>query len=617
MSTSKSTNGRVTNHLDRPVDPHKDHILGNSDAEMILVEYGSYASASCQEAHHIITNLRDHFGDQLCYVFRHKPIYSNEIAYKAAILSEYAVLNDHEFWEIHLALMKKGVLLDNESLNDIAKQFNLKDTGQLDSPTFTSIHQCVREHIKSARKSGAFIIPSFFINNRLYESPWDEHTLSEALLGSLSNKIQAVTNDFVRWGPSAGIMLLVMSIFAIVLVNSPIGQSFQDFWIIPFSFTINNKEFSLSLLEWINDGLLTIFFLVVGLEIKREFISGRLSNKRAATLPIAASIGGIVIPGLIFLAIAPSGELSNGWGSVISTDTAFAITVLVMLGNRIPIRLRIFLTATAIVDDLICIIVVTLFYSKGVSITYLIISIIITLILIAFNKWNVYHSFPYITIGIVLWICLHRAGIHPTLAGVIVAFTIPTKAQVNFHALNVQAQTLFKTATLFAEDKLMNKRPSQNAIRILDHIHNRIESPADRMLHSLAPWSSYLVLPLFALANAGIPFNFNFNDGDIQLMLAIFLGLVLGKPLGIFTAAWLADRSNFADKPSAYTWRQLFGASVLAGMGFTMSLFFAGRAFQDINDFSAAKVAIFFASITAGVLGTYILVGKKATSHHD
>jgi NhaA family Na+:H+ antiporter len=608
MSTSRST--KTKNHLDRPVDPYKDHILGNPNAEMTLVEYGSYASSSCQEAHRIVANLKDRFGDQLRYVFRHKPLVNNEVAYKAAVLAEYAAYNKNNFWEIHLALMKKGTFLDNDSLNLIAIQFNLPAIDELNSSEFSFARQYVYEHIKSARKSGALIIPTFFINNRRYEDPWDENSLSEALLGSLGNKIQAVTNDFVRWGPSAGIMLLLMSLVAIILVNSPIGVKFQNFWNIPFSLTISNKEFSLSLLEWINNGLLTFFFLVVGLEIKREFTSGRLSNKRAAILPVAASIGGVIAPALIYFIIVPSGPLSVGWSTTISTDTAFAITALVILGNRIPVRLRIFLTATAIVDDLISIIVVTLFYSKDLNSVYLILSLIIIITLGAFNKYNFYHPFPYMLLGVILWVCFHEGGVHPTLAGVIVAFSIPTRPQTNFRALNVQAQTLFQTAALFAEDKLMRKRPSQNAIRILDSIHDRMESPADRILHSLTPWSSYFVLPLFALANAGIPFMFDLNEGDTQLMLAIFFGLVVGKPLGIFTGAWLADRSNFADKPSAYTWRQLLGAATLAGMGFTMSLFFAGRAFPDPNDFSAAKIAIFLASLTAGILGTFILYKK-------
>lgn len=615
MSNAQSTKSKTTNHLGRPVDPHKDHILGNPQAEMTLVEYGSYASSSCQEAHRIIINLKDRFGDQLRYVFRHKPIANNEVAFKAAVLAEYASFINKDFWEIHLALMRKGALLNNEHLNLIATQFQLPAIDQLNSSDFSSARQYVYDHIKSARKSGALIIPTFFINNRRYESPWDENSLSDALLGSLSNKIQAVTTDFVRWGPSAGIMLLVMSLIAIVLINSPIGAEFQNFWNMPFSLTINNKEFSLSFLQWINDGLLTFFFLVVGLEIKREFTSGRLSNKRAAILPIAASIGGVIAPALIYSIIIPAGPLSMGWSTTISTDTAFAITALVVLGNRIPVRLRIFLTATAIVDDLISIIVVTLFYSTGINSIYVVLSLIIIIMLGAFNKYNFYHPFPYMLLGVILWICLHEGGVHPTLAGVIVAFAIPTKPQTSFRALNAQAQTLFQTAALFAADKLMSKRPSQNAIRLLDSIHDRIESPADRILHFLTPWSSYFVLPLFALANAGIPIIRDLNEGDIQLMLAIFFGLVVGKPLGIFAGAWLADHSNFADKPSAYTWRQLFGAATLSGMGFTMSLFFASRAFQDPTDFSAAKIAILLASIVAGLLGMFILYKKPNLNH--
>jgi NhaA family Na+:H+ antiporter len=615
MSSSNSTNTRFRNQLDRPIDPIKDHILGDPQSEMILVEYGSYASLSCQEAHFIITNLKDHFGDQLCYVFRHKPLANNEVAKKAAILAEYATIVKGDFWGIHKELIEKGTSLDMESLNHIAARHDLSEFDQINSSTLSISQQYVYDNIKSARKSGALFIPSFFINSKRYEKPWDENSLSEALIGSLSNKLQTITTDFVRWGASTGIVLLLMSLLAIIIVNSQLGPKFQAFWDVPFSFAINNNEFSLSLLEWTNNGLLTIFFLVVGLEIKREFTSGRLSNRRAATLPIAASIGGVIAPALLYIIIAPAGPLSYGWSTTISTDTAFAITILTMLGDRIPVRLRIFLTATAIVDDLISIIVVTLFYSINLEIGYLLISGLLILMLWAFNKANFYHLFPYTTLGILLWFCLHEGGIHPTVSGVILAFSIPTKPQTSFRALNVQAQTFFQTAARFAANKLTRKRPSQNALRILDNIHDRMESPADKMLHSLTPWSSYLVLPIFALANAGVPLVFDLNEGDLQLMLAIFIGLVIGKPIGIFIGAWLADRSKFADKPSAYTWNQLFGSSILAGMGFTMSLFFAGRTFPNPQDFSAAKIAIFLASFTAGIVGTYVLYRNSKPRH--
>lgn len=615
MSSSKSTNGRFSDHLDRPIDPNTDHILGDLKSEMTLVEYGSYASLSCQEAHFTITNLKDHFGDQLCYVFRHKPVANNEVAEKAAILAEYIALSKGDFWGIHRELMRKGTSLNMEVIDRIASRLNLPEFDKINSSTLSTSRQYVYEHVKSARKSGALLIPSFFINNKRYEKPWDEHSLSEALVGSLGNKLQTATTGFVRWGASAGIMLLLSSLLAIIIVNSPWSANFQAFWHIPFTLTFNNINFSLSLLEWTNNGLLTVFFLVVGLEIKREFTSGRLTNIRAATLPVAASIGGVIVPALLYIMIVPSGPLLQGWSTTISTDTAFAITLLTMLGDRIPVRLRIFLTATAIVDDLICIIIVTLFFSTELNIGYLLISGLLIVTLLALNKANFYHIFPYTALGILLWLCLHEGGVHPTVSGVILAFSIPTKPQTSFRALNVQAQTFFQSAARFAANKLTRKRPSQNALRILDNIHDRIESPADKMLHSLAPWSSYLVLPIFALANAGVPLVLDLNEGDLQLMLAIFIGLVIGKPIGIFTAAWLADRSKFADKPSAYTWHQLFGASILAGMGFTMSLFFAGRTFPDPQDFSAAKIAIFLASFTAGLIGTYVLYKSSKPQH--
>jgi NhaA family Na+:H+ antiporter len=402
-------------------------------------------------------------------------------------------------------------------------------------------------------------------------------------------------------------MLLMMSMLAIILVNSRIGPDFEAFWASQLGITITNKTYSLSLLDWINDGLLCLFFLVVSLEIKREFTVGRLSSPRAAALPIMASFGGVVIPALIYLAIVPSGPLYIGWGTTISTDTAFAIALIVMLGNKVPVELRIFLTAAAIVDDLISIGIIALFYSETVHLSFIFASISILLAMIALNRWNFYNPIPYALLGIALWICLYRAGLHPTLTGVLVALIIPTSPPANLMALNAQAQALFKAEALDGKDKLMRNSPSPQTLRILDTIHDRIESPASKLLRTVEPWSSYLILPLFALANAGVVLSFNFHEEDLQLMLAIFLGLVVGKPIGIYLGSWLAIEVKLAEKPAAYTWHQLLGAAVLAGMGFTMSLFIASHAFPISNDLSAAKIAIFAASITAGLTGSWII----------
>jgi NhaA family Na+:H+ antiporter len=598
-----------SNHLDRAVDPARDHVLGSPDAEMTLLEYGSYASSASQAAHEVVAHLRDRFGDRLRYVFRHEPIAGQELAEEAAVLAEYAGQTEGRFWPVHVALMRRSGTLDAQDLERIAAGAELP--AERDQAALAEARRRVREDRESAARSGARVAPTFFIGERRYDGPWDEGSLSDALLGALGHRVQAAAVDFVHWGPSAGIALLLMSVLAVVLANSSIGARFEAFWQEPFALQLGGRAFAMPLFDWINEGLLTFFFLVVGLEIKREFTVGRLSTRRAAALPIAASFGGMVLPALIYVALAPS-ELAHGWGTTISTDTAFAIALIVFLGERVPVELRVFLTAAAIVDDLVAIVVVAVFYSGTLGIGWLAAAAVVCAGLAALNRWGFYGALPYAVLGVLLWACLHGAGIDATLAGVVVAVATPTRPPANLRALNAQAQLIFRAEARNAADELMRHGPSEPAMRMLDTIHDRIESPAAKLLRSVEPWSSYAVLPLFALANAGVVLNAGVFEGHVPLMLAISLGLVVGKPLGIFGGAWLAARVGLAEKPAAYNWRQLFGAGALAGIGFTMSLFIAGRAFPAPADFAAAKIAVFLASITAAALGSLILWHRPA-----
>jgi NhaA family Na+:H+ antiporter len=468
----------------------------------------------------------------------------------------------------------------------------------------------VQEDMESARMSGALATPTFFINGRRYEGPWDESALAEAMLGSLGHRLHTATLDFVRWAPSAGFLLLVMSVLAILLVNSPVGPAYERWWHASFGIQLRGGAFALPLTDWVNHGLLTIFFLVVGLEIKREFTIGRLATWRAAALPVAASVGGMIAPAMIYLAVVPPGPLVPGWGITIATDTAFAVALIVLLGDRVPVELRVFLTAAVIVDDLVAIAILALFYSGDIHIGYLAISVGVVGLLAALNHWGIYRALPYAVLGIVLWVCLHQAGLHATLAGVILAIVIPTRPPANLNALLAQAEMVIEAETRRSGGALMRHGPSEPALRALDAIHDRIESPAAKMLRSVEPWSSYAVLPVFALANAGVVWSPDVVAGHGILMLAIVLGLVIGKPVGIALAAWLAVRIGFAVKPKEYNWRQLAGAGAIAGIGFTMSLFIAGQAFRAATDFAAAKIAIFLASLLAGSLGVLILWPK-------
>lgn len=599
------------NDINRPkylaidVDPEYDHVIGAPGARITIVEYGSYGSSASAAAHEVIANLHTRFGHQMRYVFRHLPVEENRIAKEAALLSEYLALRSINFWDVHNELMGHGQDLNEKNLRSIAGDFGFDPPESGVDRLLAKAEERIDNDIETGHRSGAFIAPTFFINGRRYEGPWDENSLADAMLETPGHRLKRAAIDFVRWGPSSGMALMTMLVIAVVLANSPLGDEFEALWQTRVGFSIGDGSFELPLIRWINDGLLTLFFLLVGLEIKREFTVGRLSTRRAAILPLAAAAGGIVFPALLYLIAIPSADLSMGWGTTISTDTAFAIALIVFLGKRVPIELRVFLTASAIVDDLVAILVVAMFYTSEIQYSYLIGAGVVTLMLTALNKWRFYKPLPYALLGVLLWFCLHDAGIHATLSGVILALLIPTRPPANLRALSAQAQMIMRTEAKFNQN-FGHHGPSHRALSKLDSIHERIESPADKMLRSIEPVSSYIVLPIFALANAGVMITTDVFEGNWQFMLAIILGLVVGKPLGVFIGAWLASALKIADKPTSYTWRQLLGAGAIQGIGFTMSIFIASEAFAG-DDFAAAKIAIFIASFAAAALGSIIL----------
>ena len=598
----------IANRLDRSVDTAVDHVLGPDHAQITLVEYGSYACPYCRAANERIAEVRDELGERLRYVFRHRPLTGSELALRAAELVERA-RTPEQFWDAHVKLMTRSQVLTEDDLTAVARDLGLgeldlardEDAGELQRAAAR-----VEADIVSSHASGVLFTPTFFINERRYDGPWDESSFLDAMLGTLGHRFRAAALDFASWGPSAGILLLLATILAIALTNSPLGPAFEAFWHRELALSIGETRFGMSIQHWVNDGLLTVFFLVVGLEIKREFTVGHLAGRRSAALPIAGAIGGMLVPALFYILILPGGPWSHGWGIPMATDTAFAIAIIVMMGSRVPIELRIFLTAAAIVDDIGAIVVVALFYSGELHLGYLLGALALTAGLAALNRAHVYRVAPYTLIGIALWACIYAGGLHATLAGVLLAVFIPTRPPANLAALTAQANAIMLAEAAHGGEVLRHG-PSTPALRALDAIHDRLESPADRLLRHAGARSSYLVLPLFALANAGVAIAPGVLDGRGMLVLAIMAGLVLGKPLGMLGATALAVRLGIAIKPEEYSWSQLAGASALAGIGFTMSLFIAGQAFGDPGDFAAAKIAVFTASIAAALLGAALL----------
>jgi NhaA family Na+:H+ antiporter len=594
--------------LDPPIDLDHDHILGPPDAELTLVEYGSYACPHCHAVHEAVEGLRNRFAERMRYVFRHLPVAESDDALRAAELAEYAAETTGRFWEVHEALMERGPAFSAGDFGQIAREFNLPPTAAHED-ALAAAQQRVRADAESGRRSGARVTPTFFINGRRYAGPWDESSLADAMLEPLGHRIQSAAFQFVRWGPSSGLLLGLATTLALVLSNSPVGPAFQSWWNTRLGLQWGASTFDLTLLDWVNHGLLTIFFFVVGLEIKREFTVGHLASFRSGALPVIAALGGIILPAIIFASIAPP-PLRHGWGIPIGTDTAFAVALIVLLGERVPIELRVFLTAAVIIDDIVAIVVIALFYSGEMNLVYLIAGAAVVALLVVLNRIGVYGALPYAVCGVVLWFFLHEAGLHATLAGVILATLIPTRAPANLRTLLAQAATVIHDEDVH-RGEAMRRGPSAPTLRALDTIHSRIESPADKLLRSVEPWSSYVVLPIFALANAGVAWSTDVFQENRRLMAAIILGLVAGKSIGIVTASWLAVRSGIAVKPDAYSWRQLIGASALGGIGFTMSLFIAGLAFPNPANYAAAKIAIFIASLVAAVLGTIILYPRR------
>ncbi|MDQ4081148.1 MAG: Na+/H+ antiporter NhaA, partial [Gemmatimonadota bacterium] len=599
MSAERAT------RLDRDVDPARDHLLGGDNPQVTLVEYGSYVCSYCHVAHEVVARLRDQFGDRMRYVYRHLPLADREEATRAAVLAEYVAAQTGEFWPVHDALMRRSPLVSESDLDRIGAEFGISRRAAWDEVEKRAAATRVREDALSGLRSGARVTPTFFINGRRYEGAWDEAALAEAMFRSLGHRIHAASVAFARWAPSTGLLLLVMTVLAVVVSNTSLGPAFLALWEIPLGVRVGEATFALSLVDWVNHGLLTIFFLVVGLEIKRELTVGRLASRRAAALPLLAAAGGMIAPAIIYLLIAPE-EYAHVWGATIATDTAFAIALLILLGDRAPVELRVFLTAAVVADDLAAIAIVALVYSGAIDLGWVAAAAAFTMALALLNRSHVYGAVPYAVLGVALWFSLHEAGVHATLAGVVLAVATPTRPPPNLSALLAQAQAVIDAETRLTGEALIRHGPSEPALRALDTVHERIESPASKLLRAVEPWSSYVVLPVFALANAGVVWSAGVLVGRGRLMGAIVLALVLGKMAGIVLGAWGAVRVGIASKPAAYSWRQVTGAGALGGIGFTMSLFIAGQAL-DGADFAAAKLAIFAASLIAAAAGTAIL----------
>lgn len=415
---------------------------------------------------------------------------------------------------------------------------------------------------------------------------------------------------FMEQEASSGIFLFLCTVLAFAWANSPWSEAYFAYWHGTLSVGAGPFTTEHSIHHWINDGLMAIFFFVMGMEIKRELLTGELSNARAAALPILAALGGVIAPAAIFSAVNLGGPSIHGWAIPTATDIAFSLGVLAVLGDRIPVSLKIFLAALAIADDLFAVVVIALFYSGSLSIPALISAAIWLAAAFLLNWLGIRTPAWYAFVGAGLWVSVLNSGIHATIAGVLLALAIPARSVLYSIAFVDQARELLdRFARHIAPDQAtVHQGEALEALHVLERKIEMVQAPLMRFEYALHPWVSFGIMPLFALANAGVRV---FGDGTPNLLqpgaIGTFLGLLLGKPLGITLFSWLAVRAGWATLPSGVTWRSVHGVSWLAGIGFTMSIFIGELAFGESPALAATKIAIVAASVLAGCVGAWLL----------
>ncbi len=420
-------------------------------------------------------------------------------------------------------------------------------------------------------------------------------------------------SEFIHSQASGGIILLACTIIALAWANSPWGDAYRDLWHIEFSVAFGGQTLSLQLHEWINDGLMAVFFLLVGLEIKREFLVGELASPKNAMLPIVAAIGGMVVPAALYAIVNAGHPSANGWAVPMATDIAFSLGVLALLGSRAPLGIKVFLTALAIVDDLGAVLVIALFYSNEIDTTSLLICGMLLVSLIVLNVLKVRRLTPYLVIGFLMWAMMLNSGVHATIAGVLLALCIPTRVHLNATSFIDRCRGLlqkFDDAPEQPGDLLSEEQ--QSAIYAIERSCEGVQMPLQRLESALHSPVNYVVVPLFALANAGLVLSgLSLGDLATPVTSGVILGLVLGKSVGITLFAWLSVKMKLADLPKHVTWTHVVGAAFLGGIGFTMSLFVSGLAFSDPGLSEGAKLGILTGSLVSGVVGALLIMRVK------
>jgi NhaA family Na+:H+ antiporter len=594
---------------------------GKTDERVIhIVSYTDFLCPYCRRFRTVLKRLRQAFGERIAYTVRHFPIERIHPGATFAACVVEAAGKQGRFWEMHDRLFDEEPPFTEAHILEMAREIGLdmeRLKADLANPD-TLAH--VNADIEEGRRRGVSGTPTIFVDGVRYDGAWDFYSMADAFEQPVSERIRRSAHAFANLPASGGLVLLIAAALALICANTPLAGPYHAFIGSSFGVGPPDTPLSLTIGDWFSEGLLALFFLLVGLEIRREMTAGALSDFKAALLPVIAAIGGGIVPALIYLLFNRAHP--QGWAVPTATDIAFVLGILALLGDRVPPQLRVFIAAFAVMDDILSVLTLAVFYPHNFEAAWLLGAGAAIAVMYVLNRSHVYASWPYLFIACVTWFCLHAAGVHGALAGIVLAGFLPTRPAPDAGPLLAQAANALTALDIAQGDKNADEKDRNTVLdwagRNLSAASERLLSPADRVERAVAPWSTYLALPLFAFSAAGVSFNADLSaPGALSIVAGVILGLVVGKPLGIGIFSFAALKTGIARAPKGIDIRAFIGAICLCGIGDTVALLLADQAFTSSEDAAIAKIAVLIGSVLAAGLGAAIIALGPAAASAD
>jgi Na+:H+ antiporter, NhaA family len=603
----------------RPIDRQRDHIRGSGarNDRMTVLIYGDYLCPYCRRLGQVLDRLRRALGERMVHVFRHYPNERANPGSELASIGAEAAGHQGHFWEMHDALYEREpTVVDRQRLLEIAESVGL-DTERferdLDDP---KLQQRVQEDLADGRRNGVRATPTIFIDGIRYDGAWDFYSMLEALKPPIAAQVKRTARAFANLPTSAGLAVLIATAAAIACANSPLKSAYHHFLNTQLGIGPTPGGLSLSVEQWCSEGLLAIFYIILGLEIRREMTTGSLADLRAALAPLLAGVSGVVVPAGVYLALN-SGATAAGWSVPADTGVAFTLGILAVFGVRASAGLKVFVATYAIANDLSSTLILGLVYPRAISLEWLLAAFGAIAVMAMFTRWRVYVVWPYLMAALGLWLSLHLAGVNGALSGLALAAFVPAWPAPTAAPLLAQAATALAELE-HAEHEIKSTGESQRrleqepvwdwAARNLRAAADRLLSPAERIERATEPWSTYFVLPIFAFTATGVTLTADFRAHDAaRVFVGVALSLAIGKPIGMILTTWAAAKARIALLPADTAPMAFLGAAFLCGIADPFSFYLADQAFQTSAYASVAKLGVLIGSGVAAALGAIAL----------